>query len=252
VLSATDIRKEYVRKGRTFPVLREVSLHIERGEIISIIGRSGAGKSTLARIVGGVSEPTSGRITLDGRPVEKSFRVSFMFQNYGHSLFPWLSVLNNVRIGARSRYSKSLALDALDVVRLKNTANLRPGDLSAGMQQRVTLARALASKADLMILDEPFAALDYVSRIELECELLEVTCQQNLMVLHVTHDLETAIALSKRILVLKDGIIDGVIDTSLRRGSAPLGGRGTPEFDAARQTLWSMLRSEGGTGRVDA
>ena len=252
MLIATEIRKEYVQKGRAFSVLQGVSLRIERGEIISIIGRSGAGKSTLARIVGGVSEPTSGCITLDGRPVDQSLKVSFMFQNYEHSLFPWLSVLNNVRIGTRSGHSKSLALEALDIVRLRNTARLKPGDLSAGMQQRVTLARALASKSDLMILDEPFAALDYVSRIELERELLGVTCQQNLMVLHVTHDLETAIVLSKRILVLKDGTIGGVIDTVIPQGNAPLGGRGTPEFAAARQMLWSMLRSEEGTGCVDA
>jgi NitT/TauT family transport system ATP-binding protein len=191
------------------PILSDVSLSLRTGEIVGLLGRSGSGKSTLLRIVAGLSRPTGGKVTLDGKPVQGPAEgVAMVFQSF--ALFPWLTVLDNVEVGPRAigvgvEETRQRALKAIDTIGLDGFESAYPKELSGGMRQRVGFARALVVQPKLLLMDEPFSALDVLTAETLRTDLLDLWFEKKLgiaSILMVTHNIEEAVLMCDRILVL--------------------------------------------------
>ncbi|NJC87499.1 MAG: ABC transporter ATP-binding protein [Desulfuromonas sp.] len=201
--------------------LAPVDLEIAAGSFVCLVGPSGCGKTTLLNLLAGFDRPTGGAVEIDGRPVAGSDRNHIMiFQDYG--LYPWKSVLGNVLFGLRARgisadQARERALATLDMVGLRAAADKHPHELSGGMKQRVAIARALAVEPDILFMDEPFAALDAFTRIHLQDELLRIWQERRPTVVFVTHDLDEAITLGQRVVLMapKPGRIQRVLDIPL-------------------------------------
>lgn len=193
-------------------VLNEISLDIEPGRIIALLGPSGCGKSTLLRLVAGLDRPTTGEVLVDGRPVDGvDPRCAVVFQE--PRLLPWRSIAANVRLGARGRVNGDEILEWLDLVGLAGFERHLPKQVSGGMAQRAALARALIGHPGVLLLDEPFAALDALTRLRMQDLLAEVAERTGATVLLVTHDVDEALHLADRIVVLGhrgDGIVSEV------------------------------------------
>ncbi|WP_373229954.1 ABC transporter ATP-binding protein [Cohnella sp.] len=206
LLDLIGISKSYLRGKVSVPVLDNISLHVREGEFVTLIGPSGSGKSTLFRLIGGVERPDSGHVIIDGTEVTgKRGLISYMPQQA--ALFPWLSVADNisstlVTAGTAKKEAKEQALKWLHRIHLGGVANEYPHVLSGGMQQRVSFLRALLMRRDVMCLDEPFAALDALTRADMQRWLLELWETDRRSVLFVTHSIEEALMLSDRIYVL--------------------------------------------------
>ncbi|WP_131194432.1 ABC transporter ATP-binding protein [Lichenihabitans psoromatis] len=199
------------RIGKSFEgthVLSGLSLHVPAGQFLAIVGRSGSGKSTLLRLICGLDQPTTGRLTFDGGPAQPG-SARIMFQE--PRLLPWARVLDNVAIGLKAEVprqaGRSLAIDALRAVGLEARAQDWPTVLSGGQKQRVALARALVSRPGLLLLDEPLGALDALTRLEMQTLLADVWTTQGFTAVLVTHDVAEAVRLADRIIVLQDGAI---------------------------------------------
>lgn len=188
-----------------FLALGGVSLSVERGEIVSLVGTSGCGKSTLLRIVGGLDHPTLGEVRIDGEAVKAPRpEIGIVFQE--PRLMPWLTVADNVKFGLDSLPKgerDALAGEALAKVGLPNAAALLPRQLSGGMAQRVAIARALVTKPEILLLDEPFSALDAFTRLNLQDHLLQSWAYDRPTMIFVTHDIDEALVLSDRVLVMR-------------------------------------------------
>jgi NitT/TauT family transport system ATP-binding protein len=206
------------RYGNALPVLREIDLSISKGEFVSIIGPSGCGKSTLLKLVSGLTPVTEGNILVDGMtPANARETVSFIFQD--PTLLPWLNVKRNVGLGlelegvSKARREEKIQ-SLLELVRLSHVAKSYPRQLSGGMKMRVSIARALATRPRILLMDEPFAALDEMTRDRMNEELLRLRGEQNWTVLFVTHSVAEAVFLSTRIVILAahPGRVDSEID----------------------------------------
>ncbi|HEX3773534.1 MAG TPA: ABC transporter ATP-binding protein [Polyangiaceae bacterium] len=214
-----------VFEGGETPVvaLSDVNFQVRQREFISVIGPSGCGKSTLIRIVAGLEEPSSGVVAVDGIPVTgPGADRGMVFQNY--TLFPWLTVRKNVLFGPRMKGIRADKADKaadewLKLVGLSDFAELYPAQLSGGMKQRVAIARALANDPRILLMDEPFGALDAQTRCSMQAHLLRIWSAADVTVLFITHDLEEAIYLSDRIVVLgaRPGRILEIIDVPVPR-----------------------------------
>lgn len=183
--------------------LKDICLDIEEGKFISIIGGSGCGKSTLLRIIGGLEQQFEGQVLFDGKKVGKPSRErGFIFQD--HRLLPWLSVRENIRFSLPAEKKKDDALiqQNIDLVGLTGFENSLPGQLSGGMAQRVAIARALANKPRILLLDEPFGALDAITRIHLQDQMLEIWKKEKITMVLVTHDIDEAIYLGNEVVVM--------------------------------------------------
>jgi NitT/TauT family transport system ATP-binding protein len=208
-----DVSVTYDQAKEPLTVLENVSLDIQKGEFICLLGGSGCGKSTLLSAIAGFQPISKGSITIDGKSVEKpSIEYLTIFQNYG--LLPWRTVLKNVELGLETKKvpraeRKEIAKKYLDLVGLSGTEHKRPGQLSGGMQQRVAIARALAVNPEILFMDEPFGALDAITRMKLQEDILNICKQEGKTIVFVTHDIEEAIFLADRIVVL-DGEIKGI------------------------------------------
>lgn len=197
--------------GNTYSALKNIALKIPQGEFVSLIGHSGCGKSTLLNIIAGLDRASSGRVILEGREVrEPGPDRMVVFQNY--SLLPWLSVSENITLAVDEVYQnkpkgerKSIVEQHIDLVGLRAAANKRPGQLSGGMKQRVAIARALAIRPKLLLLDEPFGALDALTRGGLQDQLMKICNESNLTCVMVTHDVDEALLLSDRIVMMTNG-----------------------------------------------
>lgn len=205
-LELIDIHKSYVRGGKRHPVLGGISLRVEDGEFVTLLGPSGSGKSTLFRLIGGVERPDGGTVLIGGADTTgQRGHISYMPQQA--SLFPWLSVAGNIAsalttAGVGRRQAAALSREWLDRIGLGDVANEYPQVLSGGMQQRVSFLRALLMPRDVMCLDEPFAALDALTRAQMQAWLLRLWEAERRSVLFVTHSIEEALTLSDRIYVL--------------------------------------------------
>ncbi|MGC4092512.1 MAG: ABC transporter ATP-binding protein [Polyangiaceae bacterium] len=207
--------------------LENVRFDVHRREFISVIGPSGCGKSTLIRMVAGLETPTSGSVCIDGAPVEgPGADRGMVFQ--GYTLFPWLTVKKNVMFGLKMKgtgkaLSERKALEWLDVVGLADFANHYPAQLSGGMKQRVAIARALANEPRILLMDEPFGALDAQTRASMQAHLLRIWESVDVTILFITHDLDEAIYLSDRVVVLgaHPGRILEVIEVPVARSRNP-------------------------------
>ena len=201
-------------QGAAVTALSPLDLQVETGSFVSIVGRSGCGKSTLLRLVAGLEQPSSGHLTVAGETVRQPpDSVRYVFQDYAQSLLPWKTVGENIRFGLRHAHRRPgehedrrnwpVIIDtSLAEVGLPGFADRYPSELSGGQQQRVAIARALAAGPDVLLLDEPFSAVDALSRIQLQDLLLKIWRARRLTVLFVTHDIDEAIYLSDRVIVL--------------------------------------------------
>jgi sulfonate transport system ATP-binding protein len=219
-------------------VLDQVNLEISSGELLAIVGRSGCGKSTLLRLVVGLESADEGSIRIGGTPVRGPDRQArLMFQDA--ALLPWQTVLQNVSLGAaRTSDGREEAARALQLVGLEQRAKDWPAILSGGQRQRVALARALASKASVLLLDEPLGALDALTRLEMQKLIEDIWLREKFTAVLVTHDVEEAVALADRVLVMEEGriIAEAQIDLARPRNRSSL------EFVTLRERLlgWVM------------
>src|SRR5919199_1029635 len=210
-LTIKDVSKIYETPKGPYVVLDGVNLTINEGEFICLIGHSGCGKSTLLNMIAGFNGPTKGEVALEGsRITEPGPDRMVVFQNY--SLLPWMTATENIHLGVENVYPskssdehKTIVKEHLELVGLTEACNKRPGQLSGGMKQRVAIARALATRPKLLILDEPFGALDPITREELQEELLKIWRKEKITVIMITHDIDEALFLADRIVMMTNG-----------------------------------------------
>ncbi|HXM73805.1 MAG TPA: ABC transporter ATP-binding protein [Chthoniobacterales bacterium] len=209
------------RAGEQIDVLETVSAEVAHGEFVCIVGPSGCGKSTLLNIVAGFIEATSGEVLVEGERVQgPNSRRIFVFQENG--VFPWLNVRENVGFGLRQSTQKERDLTIaryIDMVSLAGFENAYPHELSGGMRQRVEIARALAANPDIIYMDEPFGALDFLTRFKMRADLVRIWQSEKKTILFVTHDIEEAVQLADRVLVMspRPGRIIEAVDVDLPR-----------------------------------
>ena len=200
-VNAVEIKK--VNKNFSdMHVLEEIDINVAKGEFLSIIGASGCGKSTLLRIIGGLEAVTSGTVVVNGAVVEKPTRkIGFIFQD--HRLLPWLTVEENINLALDKETNKKEIVEKyLQLVELEKFGNAYPSQLSGGMAQRVAIARALAVQPDILLLDEPFGALDAITRINMQQELRRIWKSENITMILITHDIDEAVFLGQRVAVM--------------------------------------------------
>ena len=226
--------------------LDRVSFSVKDGEIVALIGPSGCGKTTALRVAMGLDASTSGRVMVDGREVSGcGYDRGMVFQHA--ELLPWLSALQNVMFGLEMKGMRGTPLletaeKYLHLVGLKESQNRRPHQLSGGMKQRVGIARALAIDPKVLLMDEPFGALDAQTRETLQAELLDIHARTGKTIIFVTHDLDEAVLIADRIVVMKNGRVQEVMDVPLKRPRPDLGiVRGTPEFAETRYKVWRAI-----------
>jgi NitT/TauT family transport system ATP-binding protein len=244
-LSVENLTKRF----NDLEVLRSISTEIKRGEFVSIVGPSGCGKTTFLRIVGGLEKANSGSVKLDDRLIEgPGSDRGFVFQQ--DNLLPWRTILANTEIGPeiggyRSPEQRKKTLDLLKLVGLSGFENYYPRQLSGGMRQRVNLARALAVDPDLLLMDEPFSALDAQTREIMQTELLRIWEEGRKTVLFVTHQIDEAVYLSDRVFVFarRPGRINEIVDINLPR-PRPLSMKRTPEFVAYVDHIWKLIEDD--------
>jgi nitrate/nitrite transport system ATP-binding protein len=239
--------------GGTTTVFEDLWLSMTRGEFVCMIGHSGCGKTTVLNILAGLDVPSSGAVIVDGQAIEgPSLDRAVIFQS--HALLPWRTVLGNVTYAVSSKWrdwpAAQVAAHAqkfIDLVGLTGAEHKRPAELSGGMKQRVGIARALSIEPKIMLMDEPFSALDVQTRSLMENELLNLWAQDRKSVVFVTHDLEEAISLSDRVVVMSAGpasrlIGEFAIDLPRPRDVSEI--RLTPRFVEIHKLIWQALRDE--------
>ena len=249
-LSIKNISKSFSgRSGDVKQVLHEVSLEIEAGEFVAVVGASGCGKTTFIRIIDGLIEPDGGEVRIDGHVVTNPGPDrGFVFQH--DSLFPWRSVLANVLFGleARGQPRRAAAASSRELIKLVGLSGFEdhyPHELSGGMRQRVNLARALAVDPQVLLMDEPFAALDAQTREIMQRELLKIWEQRKKTVIFITHQIDEAIYLADRVLVFgsRPGWVKADIRIPFARPRA-LAIKRTPEFIGYVDRIWNLIEDE--------
>jgi NitT/TauT family transport system ATP-binding protein len=256
LIAVDGIRKGFpARRGETLAI-RDISLALHEGEFLALVGPSGCGKTTLLRSISGLIPTDQGEIRYRDRRVDGVLpTLQVVFQDYNRSLFPWLSVQKNVAFAARG-VDKATASErvrgALELVGLTEFAGHYPWQLSGGMQQRVAIARSIAAHAELLLMDEPFASVDAQTRISLEMMLLELWERLGLSVLFVTHDIEEAILLSDRVLVLssRPSTVIAELEVDLPRPRDQLKTKELPRFLELREEVYALLGLGGATESV--
>jgi nitrate/nitrite transport system ATP-binding protein len=212
MLQISDVGMTFSTKRGPFVALRDISLDIQRGEFVALIGHSGCGKSTLLNLVAGLTTPTAGHLLLDDRELKgPGPDRGVVFQN--HSLLPWLSCLDNVHLAVERVFGekeskdqlRQRAMAALELVGMSHAVAKRPHEISGGMKQRVGIARALAMEPKMLLMDEPFGALDALTRARLQDELMKIVVSTGATVMMVTHDVDEAVLLSDRIVMMTNG-----------------------------------------------
>jgi NitT/TauT family transport system ATP-binding protein len=233
--------------GKT--ILTDITLDVKPGEFICVMGPSGCGKTTLLRVVAGLVQASAGKLSLFGNPVQgPSRKVSVVFQDYGRALLPWRDAAGNVALaleatGMPRAEQRPLIEALLAKVGLKDHAHKFPGQLSGGMQQRLQIARCLAQDPEILLMDEPFGALDAMTRQQLQDEVLALAAERNTTVFFVTHDLEEALYLGDRVVALlpNPGRLARIVDVPLARPRNQLTTREHPDFLAMRRDLFDMM-----------
>jgi NitT/TauT family transport system ATP-binding protein len=245
ILDVRGVGKIYELNGQKIEALRGADLVVKKGEFVCLIGASGCGKSTLLRIVAGFETPTSGQALMWDKPVTgPAPDRGMVFQDYG--LFPWLTVRQNIGFGPSSRgLPKAEVRNTVErfvtMVGLTRFADAYPHQLSGGMKQRVAIARVLANDAEMVLMDEPFGALDAMTRERLQDELLEIWQRTKLTVLFVTHSIEEAIFLADRVVVMEPG--PGRIASEHRIDLPRPRDVASPEFNEVRREMSARLHS---------
>ncbi|GGN69179.1 ABC transporter ATP-binding protein [Actinoplanes lobatus] len=249
MITVDRVRKVFPASGGEFVALGDVSIELRDNEFVTVVGPSGCGKTTLMNILAGLETPTSGRALVDGAPVTgPGPERGVIFQQY--ALFPWLTVRRNVEFGLRTagvprQRRREIADRFIALVGLEQFADALPKTLSGGMKQRVAIARAYAVNPSILLMDEPFGAVDALTRVRLQEQLLDTWSREKRTVVFITHDVDEAVFLANRVVVMaaRPGRIAEVVDVGLpypRTEELRL----SPEFTALRHRVWSAVHHQ--------
>ena len=245
LLTVRGVTKRFAVGDDEIEALAPIDLSIPKGEFVCMIGASGCGKSTLLRIIAGFEEPTTGEVSIDGKVITgPGSDRGMVFQDY--ALFPWMTVRQNISFGPRQRQLPRAEIDRttdefVRMVGLERFADRYPNQLSGGMKQRVAIARVLANDANILLMDEPFGALDALTREQLQNELLQIWKRTGVTTIFVTHSVEEAVLLADRVLVMSAG--PGRIDSDFRIDLPRPRDVSSPEFNALRRDIARRLTS---------
>jgi NitT/TauT family transport system ATP-binding protein len=245
ILTVRGVTKRFAVGDDEVEALAPVDLTIPQGEFVCLIGASGCGKSTLLRIIAGFEEPSTGEALIDGKTITgPGSDRGMVFQDY--ALFPWMTVRENISFGPRQRQLPREQIDKttdefVKMVGLTRFADRYPSQLSGGMKQRVAIARVLANNANILLMDEPFGALDALTREQLQHELLQIWTRTGVTTIFVTHSVEEAVLLADRVLVMSAG--PGRIDSDFRIELTRPRDVSSPEFNALRRDIARRLTS---------
>ncbi|MFF3445735.1 ABC transporter ATP-binding protein [Streptomyces sp. NPDC002667] len=250
-LVVSGLRKVYEGSGRRVEAVRDLTFTVDAGELVCLVGPSGCGKTTLLKCMAGLLAPTSGEVLIAGRRVSgPPPGMAFVFQEYGRSLFPWMRVGRNVELPLRQKglckgRRRELVADALESVGLADAAGAYPWQLSGGMQQRVAIARALAYEPDVLLMDEPFAAVDAQTRADLEDLVRRLWRQRGITVVFVTHDIDEAVYLGERVLVLSASptVVQEQLKVDLPAERDQLRTRVAPRFAELRTHVYEQIQA---------
>ncbi|WP_281647744.1 ABC transporter ATP-binding protein [Parendozoicomonas sp. Alg238-R29] len=251
ILDIDHVDMEFPTPKGPFTALKDVSLKIAKGEFISLIGHSGCGKSTVLNIVAGLHQATKGGVVLNGKEVsEPGPERAVVFQN--HSLLPWLTAYENVELAVKQVFGKKKNKQEtkdwieynLELVHMDHAMHKRPDEISGGMKQRVGIARALAMQPDILLMDEPFGALDALTRAHMQDSLMEIQNELNNTVIMITHDVDEAVLLSDRIVMMTNGpsaTVGEILDVKLERPRSRLELADNPEYNHLRSEVLKFL-----------
>jgi NitT/TauT family transport system ATP-binding protein len=252
IIAADGVGLDLWAQGQRRRIIENISLDIRRGEFFTIVGASGTGKTTLLRILGGLQRVTSGTVRFRGEPVtEPPEGAVVVFQDYSHALLQWRSVARNVALGLEGRLDGAAraerVCEALQMVGLEQNAEDYPWQLSGGMQQRVQIARALAVRPEAMLMDEPFGALDAMTKAALQDEVSRLHARTGTSFVFITHDIEEAVYLGDRVAVLggSPGRVHAIIEVALPRPRDQIETRQMPEFLRCRLAVHAAIMMAG-------
>ena len=241
ILEISHIKKDYITINGTTKAIKDISMQAEKGSIITLVGPSGCGKSTLLSILAGIDEQTSGIIIKDENIV-----VGYMLQQ--DALFPWLTIYENAILGLKikkiaTKENKDYVKKLLQEYKLGDFLNAYPKELSGGMRQRVALIRTLALRPDILLLDEPFSALDYQSRLKISDDVYKIIKKENITAILVSHDISEAISMSDKVLVLskRPCEIKNIYTINLTNKSTPIENRKAKEYTEYYDAIWKDI-----------
>ncbi len=250
ILSVRNMKKVYQTDGGPIEAVRNLTFDLRAGELACLVGPSGSGKTTLLKCIAGLMEPTEGEVLLDGKRVDgPPKKMAVVFQEYGRSLFPWMRVRENVELplknqGMAKTERDRLVDEALEAVGLENVPRSYPWQLSGGMQQRVAIARAVAYQPEVLLMDEPFAAVDAQTRADLEDLIRDVWKKLGVTVLFVTHDIDESVYLGERVIILSSSPTvvqeDIAIDLPADRDQGST--RSLPRFTELRGHVYEQIQ----------
>ena len=240
ILKIKNLHKNYHTKKEEITAIDNISLDVKEGEYLSIVGPSGCGKSTLLSIIANIEKPTSGEL------LSNNLKIGYMLQE--DCLFPWLTILDNALIGLKinnelTKENISYVKDLLKTYGLEDFLNSYPNHLSGGMRQRVALIRTLAIKPDILLLDEPFSALDYQTRLAVSDDVYKIIKNTGKTVIMITHDIGEAVSLSDRVVVLSNrpSKVKKIYDIKLTNKSTPINNRKCKEFSYYYDQIWKEI-----------
>lgn len=248
LLELSSINLTYQTLKSETEAIKDISFEVDEGEFVSIVGPSGCGKTTILSMISGLLKPTSGKIYLDGNEVTKpTTNVGYMLQR--DNLFEWLSVNKNILLGPKINHNKGCLSEEklgelIEKYGLKGFEKAKPAELSGGMRQRVSLIRTLALNPKLLLLDEPFSALDYQTRISVQNDIYKIIKSEKKTAILVTHDISEAVVMSDKIFVLtkRPGQIKTTLKIDFDKTLSPLERRSTPVFNEYFTRLWEELQ----------
>jgi NitT/TauT family transport system ATP-binding protein len=250
MLEVAHLRKIYDGHGRSVEALRDLTFQVGAGELVCLVGPSGCGKTTLLKCVSGLLAPTSGRVVLEGEPVGgPPANMAVVLQEYGRSLFPWMTVAANVELPLKEKRlptvrRRELVARALAAVGLAETGAAYPWQLSGGMQQRVAIARAIAYEPHILLMDEPFAAVDAQTRADLEDLVRRIWAEFAMTILFVTHDIDEAVYLGQRVVILSSSptVVQEDLTVDLPADRDQLTTRAQPRFTELRGHVYEQIQ----------
>lgn len=241
IVEIKNISKDFYSKNKITTAIKNISLDVKDGEFVAIVGPSGCGKSTLLNILCNLDKPTSGQIIL-----KNNAKIGYMLQQ--DCLFPWLTIFDNCCIGLKienklTKENKEYVKNLLYTYGLKDFINSYPNSLSGGMRQRVALIRTLAIKPDILLLDEPFSALDYQSRLAVCDDVYRIIKKEKKTIIMITHDIAEAISMADRIVILtgRPAMVKKIMDVKLTNSSTPINNRKCVEFSKYYESIWKEL-----------